>query len=238
MNTKGITHRVLGSGVGVFFLLAASSWAAQTQSLSGHVLPVTAKSQLVGPVPASRTLNLAIALPLRNQDELRTLLEQLYDPASPHYRRFLTPEQFAEQFGPTKEDYSTIIEFAKSHGFVVTQTHPNRTLLDVSGTVEDIEKAFQVSLKLYQHPTEPRVYHAPDREPSVELAVPILHIHGLDNFSVPRPLSHKREWSGNRNPLQLDGSGPGGAFLASDFRAAYVPGVALTGARIGSPGRI
>src|SRR5215471_1046478 len=115
---------------GVPTVLVLNLWLTQQApgaSLRGHVLPVTAKSQLVGPVPASQTLNLAIALPLRNQDELRTLLEQLYDPASPHYRRFLTPEQFAERFGPTKEDYATIIEFAKSHGFVVTQTHPNRT---------------------------------------------------------------------------------------------------------------
>jgi uncharacterized repeat protein (TIGR03803 family) len=177
----------------------------------------------------SSLLNLAIGLPLRNQESLTTLLDQLYDPASPQYRHYLTPEQFAEKFGPAKADYEALMAFAKAQGLRVTATHPNRTLLDVSGLVEDIERAFHVRMQVYQHPTEARTFHAPDVEPSIDLAVRVLHVNGLDNFKVAHPLLHKAPLDPNGRRKPLVGSGPGGGFMGKDFRAAYVPGVTLTG---------
>ena len=87
-------------------------------------------------------LNLAIGLPLRNEQALDDLLQQIYDPASPNFRHYLTPEQFTEQFGPTEQDYQAVIDFAKANGLTVTGTHPNRVVLDVSGSVADIERVF------------------------------------------------------------------------------------------------
>jgi kumamolisin len=62
----------------------------------------------------TKRLDLAIGLPLRNREALTHLLEQLYNPASPKYRQYLTPQQFAEKFGPSEEDYQVVIAFAKS----------------------------------------------------------------------------------------------------------------------------
>ncbi len=58
-----------------------------------------------------------MGLPLRNKEALTNLLHELYDPASPNYRQFLTPEQFAEQFGPSEADYQAVIAFANAQGF-------------------------------------------------------------------------------------------------------------------------
>jgi uncharacterized repeat protein (TIGR03803 family) len=186
--------------------------------------------QPVGRLPGANRLNLAIGLPLRNQAELTALLEQLYDPASPQYRHYLTPEQFTERFGPTPQDYEAVIAFAKAHGLSVTGTHPNRTLLDISGAVLDIEQAFHVHLQVYQHPTEDRMFHAPDVEPSLDLAVPILHISGLSDLSRPRSRTPGMAWGPTGLRPASGGSSPGGGFMGDDFRDAYVPGVTLTGA--------
>jgi kumamolisin len=56
--------------------------------------------------------------------------------------------------------------------------------------VKDIERAFHVTMQVYQHPNEAREFHAPKVEPSLDLAVRVLHISGLDNFTVPHPLAH------------------------------------------------
>ena len=144
------------------------SLAVERQILSGHVPLVTIGREPLRRMQGSNRLNLAIGLPLRNQDELDTLLERLYDPASPQYRHYLTPGQFAERFGPTQEDDQALRVWAESKGLAVTGTHPNRTLLDVSGLVADIERAFHVTLRVYQHPTEARTFHAPDVEPSLK----------------------------------------------------------------------
>src|SRR5208337_784756 len=101
-------------------------------------------------------------------------------------------------------------------------------LLDVAGQVADIEKAFQITLRTYQHPTEARQFYAPDVEPSVEAGLAVLDISGLNNYALPRPASHRR--SGPTAAGAGLGSGPGGSYMGKDFRKAYAPGVTLTGA--------
>ena len=92
-----------------------------------------------------------------------------------------------------EQDYDKVIAFANSNGLKVTRIHIlNRLLLDVNGSVADIEKALHVTMLEYQHPIESRKFYSPDVEPSLDLAVPVLHISGLDNFIIPKPLSHLR----------------------------------------------
>jgi subtilase family serine protease len=210
--------------------LALTAGGAQRQKLnSRHIPEAVARLTPIGDLPSSQRLNLAIGLPLRNQPELDNLLRQISDPTSPNYRHYLTPEQFTERFGPTEADYHALMDFAKTNGLTVTATHPNRLVLDVAGSTADIAKAFHVTLRVYQHPTEARTFYAPDVEPTVDFAVPILHISGLDNYALPHPNSLLRPASASTNATPNSGSGPGGAYQGSDFRTAYVPGTSLTG---------
>ncbi len=162
------------------------------------------------------------------------MLRDLYDPASPIYRHYLTVEQFTERFGPTADDYERVAGFARSNGLAVVQIAPNRLVLDVEGTVGDIERGFRVTMQVYQHPTEPRTFYAPDVEPSVDASLPVQGISGLDTFSPPHPVGSHRGLAGkgataNATSPGQTGSGPGGGFLGSDIRAAYAPGVTLDG---------
>ena len=109
--------------------------------------------------------------------------------------------------------------------------YPNRTLIDVRGSVANIERTFGVTLRTYQHPTEAREFYAPDVEPSLDLVVPVLHVTGLDNYLVPHPLSIRRSrQNAKTEATPAAGSAPSGNYMGLDFRAAYAPGVALTGA--------
>jgi len=77
-------------------------------------------------------------LPLRNTAALNHLLSQLYNPSSANYHHFLSVEEFAAQFGPTAEDYQTVVNFAKANGFTVSDTPANRLIVPLSGTVAQI----------------------------------------------------------------------------------------------------
>ena len=203
------------------------------QLLHGHKPPAIARFNLqpMSRLPATNRLNLAIGLPLRNQAALNKLLSEIYDPASTNYHRYLTPGQFTEQFGPTEQDYQKVINFAKRNGLTVTATHDNRVVVDVSGPVLDIEHAFGLTLRTYRHPTENRMFHAPDVEPSVESGVPILDVSGLDDYALPHPQSLLViPMANSTNIVPNAGSGPNGYYRGNDFRAAYLPGVALNGA--------
>jgi subtilase family serine protease len=216
------------ASLSLLFLSAASVPAAERQTLQGHVPAAVAKlnMQPMGRLPATKRLNLAIGLPLRNQSTLTNLLRQLYDPASTNFHRYLTPEQFSEQFGPTDAAYQTVLQFAASNGFTVTATYAHRELVSVSATVSDLERAFQVNLRTYQHPTESRQFYAPDVEPSVPTIVPILSVSGLNNYAQASG-THRLRANGPSGTGT--GTGPHGWYQGYDFRNAYVPGVTLSG---------
>jgi hypothetical protein len=186
--------------------------------------------QPVGNLPSSQRLNLVIGLPLRNSQALDQFLEQLYDPASTIFHQYLTPEQFTERFGPTEEDYQAVIAFAQRNHLTITATSANRLVLNVSGSVADIQQAFHVTMRSYRHPTENREFYAPDVEPTVDPALPVADVSGLNNYELPHPknlLVRPLNKTGNVSPKS--GSGPSGTYMGNDFRAAYAPGVSLTG---------
>lgn len=232
--TKGSTGRAgssivaIASWIVILLISAAAMQGASRQFLSGHVPAAVGESKAVGELPASKEMQLAIGLPLRNEAELETFLKELADPASPNYRHYLTPDQFAERFGPSKDDYESLASFFEANGLAVTGRHPNRTILDVSGKVTDIERVFQIKMMNWSHPSR-GVFFAPDREPSLDAGVAILDITGLDNFVVPRPMDLKLQPLSGAMPLTT-GSGPAGLFIGNDFRAAYAPSVTLNGA--------
>jgi subtilase family serine protease len=225
-----VTLRRLAAVLGamtLFFTVTAN--AEQRPTLTTHVPDAVSSgaAPLVGHLPSAQRLSLAISLPLRNQAELDDLLQQIYDPQSSNFHHYLSVQEFTGRFGPAEADYAAVFHFAQTYGLAVVDISSNRMVLDVEGSAENIENAFHVSLGVYQHPTESRTFYAPDREPTVDLGVPLLHISGLDNFSLP----HAKNIRTSRQTGGVGtGSGPDGNFIGSDMRAAYYGSGPLDGA--------
>jgi subtilase family serine protease len=220
--------------VTVFGVAGATGQAEPTRTMPGQVPDVVGRLRALSNIPAQTQLRLAVGLPLRHKEALTNLIEDLYNPASPRFYRYLTTAQFTEQFGPTEEDYQKVMDYLASHGLKAAGTYPNRMVVDVVGNAADVEKAFHVRLRVYRHPTEERNFFAPDTEPWVEADVPVLDVMGLDDYILPHPKDLKRIKAGSQNGTSVtnraeSGSGPGGDYIGNDFRAAYVPGVTNTG---------
>jgi subtilase family serine protease len=203
--------------------------AGTTRALRGHTAPASAVARPLGRLAPTNSLRLAIGLPLRHQEALTNLLHQLYDPANPSFHHFLTPPQFTAAFGPAETDYRAVLDFARSNNLAILSTYPNRALLEVTGTVSDIEKAFHVNLHLYQHPSESRTFYAPDIEPSVDSDIPVLFIGGLSSYQMPHPASLHFIPAANGQNAQANAGSQNGSYVGLDFRAAYVPGLTNTG---------
>ncbi len=211
-------------------LSASPALAQQSQLMTKNVRSVVENQELprLRALNAAQTLQLSIALPLRDEGNLDGMLRQLYDPASPSFHHWLTVGEFTNRFGPTQDDYDTVARYAESHGMTVTSRTDNRLLVDVTASVAQVNRAFHVTMGEYKHPSENRTFYAPDRQPTLDIPVKIWHIEGLDNYSIPKPaLRHVTEATIR---TATSGSGPSGQFLGSDFRTAYYGGSALTGA--------
>ncbi len=199
-----------------------------SQTIQYPWLRFMTNSTLVSPSLGFQPISLAIGLPLRNERQLDQLLGELTDPASTNYHHWLKPGEFAQKFGPSQADYDNLINFMQAQGMTISACHSNRLLLDVTGPASTVEQVFHVHLRTYQHPTENRLFYAPDRAPSIDSDVPIAIVEGLDNFTLPKPQVAKVIPLSQVRKAQT-GSGPIGLFMGNDFRSAYVPGATLTG---------
>ena len=227
--------------IGALISIVTMNTQAQAQSLmTRHVREAVLDGQAlsVGRLPATQTMQLNIVLPLRNQGELDNFLREISYPSSGMYRRFLTVPEFTERFGPTQADYDAVVRFAKANGFTVVGGTRDGMDVQIVGPVSAVEKAFHVTMGTYQHPTEDRIFYAPDREPTINLPFQLWHISGMDNYSIPHPMFVKKSDYAAAHGIDVEkvvshattGSGPSASFLGSDMRAAYYGGTALTGA--------
>lgn len=186
---------------------------------------------LVGSLPANQMMSLNVVLPVRNQAALDAFVAAVSNPMGPSYHQYLTPAQFTATFGPTQTDYDNVVSYLRNNGFTITGGSRDGMDIQVVGPVSAVESAFNVRMRTYRDPVRNRVFFSPDRTPTTGLAIPLWHVSGLDNYSLPHPLLVKR--SDNASSLAAHattGSGPSASFLGSDMRAAYYGGTALTGA--------
>lgn len=220
--------------------LTATAQADALPVLTHHVREVvqSGATPLLGSLPADQILKLDLVLPLSDEAALKSFLGELYDPASPSYRNFLTVKEFTAKFGPTQASYDAVVAFANAHGLTVTGGSRDAMDVQVAGKVSAIEEAFHLTIRTYHDPVANRDFYSPDREPTADLSVALWHVSGLDNYSVPTPrLVSKADYAAahgidpdNIVTHAITGSGPSASFLGSDMRAAYYGGSALTGA--------
>ena len=234
-------NRFLLSIAMLLSLVTVAAINAQAQSMSTrHVREVTrtGAAKPIGQLPPDQIMTLDVVLPLRDPAGLNLFLKELYDPSSPSYRQFLSVPEFTARFGPTEENYDAVVRYLKSYGFEVTGGTRDGMDVLIKGPVSAVEAAFRVSMRTYQHPTEDRIFYAPDREPTTGLSFALWHVSGLDNYSIPHPMYVKRSDYAKAHGINAEdvvshattGSGPSASFLGSDMRAAYYGGTALTGA--------
>ena len=205
------------------------------KELPNHVpTKAVSKATLLHHLEAGREIHMNFVLPLRNQKELQDLISRVHNPAdTENFGKYLTTAEFIERFAPTQADYDKVVKYANSIGMTVQDTHPNRTLLHVSGQTEKIEAAFNVQLHQYMS-SDGRQFYAPNKNPEVHpsVASTISGIVGLDNsakwHSYLRPKGMVKDATAT-SPNSL--SGPGGAFGPKDIAAAYnLTGLSANGA--------
>ncbi len=209
----------------VLAALSSTLMAAPAQprvALPGGFSPLAAVSEPLGTVSPTAKVSLAISLPLRNQNLMQQMLHDLYDPTSSSFGQYLTPAQYAAQFGPTTADYAAVAAFAKANGLTVTRTYPERTLLDVTGPAAAVQAAFGVSLRQFESPNG-AIFQAAVTPPTIPAAMQgrISAVTGFDSATIRYPQLQRRDAGSMLDAPNAGGTGPNGSFVPTDIRTAY-----------------
>jgi subtilase family serine protease len=190
----------------------------QRTLLSGHTVPLIQQAQLIQATDPNQQLNLSIGLQLRNSSNLDSLLSAIYNPQSPQYQQYLTPDQFNQLFAPTSDQVQQVVSFLQGQGLTVTSVAPNNLLIDATGSVAQVQRAFNVQINNYKLGNH--TFYANTSSPSVPTSISqlITSIGGLDNSVQYHPLYTKLARY-NHN-LGVAFAGPSG-FGPKDLSAAY-----------------
>ena len=108
--------------------------------------PRLAAARDLGPAPAEAPTTVLVSLALRGRTSLERFLQDVQDPTSPRYHRFLTQRQFVAHHAPTVRQEQAVVAYLEQHGFRITHRAPNRLLVGAEGTVAATEEAFGARL--------------------------------------------------------------------------------------------
>jgi subtilase family serine protease len=151
------------------------------QSMHGNMPHFASSAMVLGREDADTVIEISAWLQPHNQADLDALAQKLYDPDSPSYRHWLTPDELASRFAPTSAEAKTVLSYLESKGLKLVRMGPNNFYVRVSGTVRNVEAACRLNLNQYQ--LGARIVRANDSEPYLgqEVAPLIRHISGLDS---------------------------------------------------------
>jgi hypothetical protein len=160
-------------------------------------------------------------LQLRRSSEQETALQQyldeVQDSTSPNFHKWLTPEQFGQDFGVAQQDLDAITRWLQSHGFMVNLVYPNRMMIDFSGTAGRVREAFHTEIHDLEVKGERHIANIRDPQIPSALAPVIAGIVSLHDFK-PRAQHEMRTAGAN---YTFNSGGPNYALVPADLAIIY-----------------
>ncbi len=199
--------------------------AADRYELRNSVSPRATASRRLDAADARESVEMSMTLQLRRPEDLGALIMAQQDPQSPHYHRWLTPEEFNARFAPAREDYTAVVDWLERQGFVV-RPRISGVRIDFSGTVGSVERTFGVRMNHYSH--RGRAHLANENAPLLpsEFANTVAFVR-LNTFPLADPLVRISTSSGLATAMA-----PADMYVAYDMQSLLDAGVKGAGQTI------
>ena len=157
--------------------------------LHGNTYPLARPQFDRGAAPYSlpmQRMQLVLKRSAEREAALQTLMAQQQDKSSPNYHKWLTPDQFGSEFGPSDQDIQTITSWLQSHGFQIGNISKGRTIIEFSGNASQVQEAFHTPIHSFM---VNGVHHwANTNDPAIPtaLAPVVAGVSSLHNFFPKR----------------------------------------------------
>ena len=175
------------------------------------------------------------------QTALRQLLADQQNPKSPNFRKWLTPEQYADRFGLSAADVQKITTWLQSEGFKVVNVARSRNWIAFSGTAAQVQSAFGTEFHRYNVNGEMHVANATAPRIPAALSGVVVGMRGLHDFYLkPKAVKNTRaahpDYYDNlfQPPSPPDFLAPGDLATIYDINALYnlTPAIDGTGQKL------
>src|SRR5215472_12553022 len=127
--------------VALFLLLTTMAKASMTppigdmEPIRGDVLSALAGARKLAAGKGESNQQLVLSVVLKHDDQagVDRYLRELSGPHSKSFHKYLTQEQIADRFGPSKSAYQETLLFLKNKGFKIGAESKNRLTITVRG---------------------------------------------------------------------------------------------------------
>jgi hypothetical protein len=153
--------------------------------LPGNTHPLARAEFDHGAAPANLAMQrmlLVLGRSATQEAALETLLEKQQDKTSANFHKWLTPDEFGQQFGISEQDVQTIISWLEGHGFEIAGISRGRGVIEFSGTAQEVQQAFHTAIHSYAVNGGRYWANASDPEIPSALAPAVIGIDSLNNF--------------------------------------------------------
>ena len=195
-----------------------------TNALPGTVDPRAKPAFDIGRVdPSTRLAGMTMYFQpsAAQQAALNNLLQQQQTPGSPLYHKWITPTQYASQFGLSANDLAKIQQWLEQQGFSIDSVSNSRNAITFSGTVAQVEAAFQTQIHHYNVNGVTRTANAAPLSIPSAFAGVVLSVRNVSDFR-PHPLHRLRSPATIGPQFTFNGGSGQFHFLApGDFAAIY-----------------
>ncbi len=162
---------------------------SQTFELSGGTRPVVALrlAQDLGEVPGSQPMprmSLHFTLTAAQRADLDQLLAAQQNRRSSQYRKFLTPDQYANRFGLNTADIEKVTLWLENNGFSNVQAARSRAWVSFSGTAAQAQAAFHTSIHKYVLNGQAHLANSTNPQLPKALESVAESVRGLHTFSM------------------------------------------------------
>jgi hypothetical protein len=148
----------------------------------------------LGAPPPGRVLHLDATLAGRDPSGLAQAVVAVSTPGSPQYRQYLSPRQFAAEFGPSPAVVAQASSVLRAEGLTLGTPAAGSVLLPVSGTAEAVSSALGTPLEQVQAPDGSHaVVNTATPQVPASLAGVVTGVVGLDGlFEEHSMLRHRQ----------------------------------------------
>jgi hypothetical protein len=158
---------------------------SQLTTVRGSTHPLARPQFDLGIAPPDLPLQRMLLVLKRSPQQdyaLHQFLDDQQDKASSNYHKWLTPDEFGQQFGSSGQDIQQVTAWLLSHGLQINRVSRGRSVIEFSGTESQVESALHTQIHQYLVNGENHWANASDPQIPAALAPAVAGVWSLHDF--------------------------------------------------------
>jgi subtilase family serine protease len=154
------------------------------------------------------------------EKEVDRFIDELHNPNSPNFHKWLSSSEFGERFGVAATDIRKITGWLESHGLIVNSVYPNNMSIDFSGNAGQVREAFHTTIHNLDVNGQHHIANFSDPQIPEALNAVVAGVVSLHDFK-PHAMSRARRKKDSAQYTYADGTQSVYAMVPADLATIY-----------------